>query len=79
MTKATSTYEVSADVSTELYPNLATYVSNGGKLTVKRDGRLWYVTVSKGSSPDLGVTLASSDLAYALQQADGVSKSWVLV
>jgi hypothetical protein len=65
-------------VDDELYPALARYVEDGGQLQVKKTGGLWYVTVSNGTEPGLGVTMASSDLAYALKQADTVSSSWVM-
>ncbi len=79
MTKTTQPFEETIPApSPELYPNLARFVGDGGSLKVKRDGRLWYVTVSKGSTPDLGVTMASGDLEYALRQCDIVCRSWVM-
>jgi hypothetical protein len=69
---------MSVEVDGELYPALARYVENGGRLGVKRTGGLWYVSVTNGTEPGLGVTMASADLAYALRQADTVSGSWVM-
>jgi hypothetical protein len=76
MTKATEMQ--TNEISSELYPRLAAYVENGGKLGIRRTGGLWYVSVTNGTEPGLGVTMASGDLAYALRQIDQVSGSWVM-
>jgi hypothetical protein len=79
MTKAANDMSAEAtSIDGELYPRLAAYVENGGKLGIRRTGGLWYVSVTNGAEPGLSVTLASRDLAYALRQADTVSGSWVM-
>jgi hypothetical protein len=74
MNTATNNANTETDISTELYPALAAYVSNGGSLKVSAKGGIWYVMVGDTAA----VQVASRDLAYALRQADGVAKSWVL-
>jgi hypothetical protein len=78
MTKANDMSAEATSIDGELYPRLAAYVENGGKLGIKRTGGLWYVSVTNGTEPGLGITMASADLAYALQQVDMVSGSWVM-
>jgi hypothetical protein len=77
MTKATDFTSLSQS-DAELYPALAAYLEDGGRMTTRLVSGLWYVSVENGTEPGLSVTLASRDLDYALRQADIVSGSWVM-